>query len=79
MGISNTVATIPGVIANVLAGGMLASLGDWRPVFGLAVLMLGGGLVAFLGLAKGEPVFRSRRVEWVQLSSNDERSIASDE
>ena len=40
----------------MLAGGMLASLGDWRPVFALAVAVLGGGLVAFLCLAKGHAV-----------------------
>lgn len=56
MGISNTVATVPGIVANVLAGEMLASYGDWRPVFGVAVGVLFGGLVAFLLLAKGHPV-----------------------
>ena len=56
MGISNTVATIPGIVANVLAGGILATYGDWRPVFGLAVAVLGMGLVIFLTLAKGTVV-----------------------
>ena len=57
MGISNTVATVPGIAANLLAGEMLASMdGDWRPVFGTAVAVLLGGLVAFLALAKGHPV-----------------------
>ena len=57
MGISNTVATLPGVAANLLAGEMLASMnGDWRPVFGTAVAVLFSGLLAFLMLAKGHPV-----------------------
>ena len=56
MGISNTVATIPGIVANVLAGGILATYGDWRPVFGLAVGVLGLGLVIFLTMAKGTVV-----------------------
>ena len=57
MGISNTVATVPGIAANLLAGEMLASMnGDWRPVFGTAVAVLFAGLTAFLALAKGHPV-----------------------
>ena len=56
MGISNTVATIPGIVANVLAGGILSRYGDWRPVFGLAVAVLGMGLVIFLTMAKGTVV-----------------------
>lgn len=57
MGISNTVATLPGVAANLLAGEMLATVdGDWRPVFGTAVAVVFGGLVAFLALAKGHMV-----------------------
>ena len=57
MGISNTVATLPGIAANLLAGEMLASMnGDWRPVFGTAVAVLFGGLAAFLALAQGHPV-----------------------
>jgi MFS family permease len=57
MGISNTVATLPGIAANLLAGEMLASTnGDWRPVFGTAVAVLFAGLVAFLALAQGHPV-----------------------
>jgi MFS family permease len=57
MGISNTVATLPGVAANVLAGELLATMdGDWRPVFGTAVAVVLGGLIAFLALAEGHVV-----------------------
>ena len=56
MGISNTLATVPGIIANVLAGKVLKATRDWRPVFGLSVVVLFGGLVAFMLLAKGSVV-----------------------
>lgn len=56
MGISNTLATVPGIVANVLAGEMLAATSDWRPVFALSVAVLFGGLVAFMLLAKGHAV-----------------------
>ena len=60
MSISNTIATLPGIAANLLAGGVLQELGDsgWRWLFGCSVAMLGLGLVAFLLLAEGTADFR---------------------
>ena len=58
MSISNTIATLPGIAANLLAGSVLEELGDsgWRWLFGCSVAVLGCGLVAFLLLAEGTAV-----------------------
>ncbi|OQR97246.1 sialin-like protein [Achlya hypogyna] len=44
MGISNTIATLPGIFGNILTGKILAQTGDWNLVFLIAsaVLTLGG-------------------------------------
>lgn len=44
MGVSNTFATIPGIVGNVVTGKILAATGRWDVVFGIAslVLMIGG-------------------------------------
>lgn len=46
MGVSNTFATIPGIVGNVVTGKILAATGRWDVVFGIASLVLVfGGLV----------------------------------
>ena len=56
-GISNTLATIPGIVGNVLTGGIL-TLGDgnWSGVFLVAVANYVVGLLAYWMLASAEPI-----------------------
>jgi MFS family permease len=59
LGISNTMATIPGILGNIITGAMLDYFGgSWTPVFILIITtdIIGG--VAFLLLSKGEPIFK---------------------
>ncbi|DAZ98007.1 TPA: hypothetical protein N0F65_005165 [Lagenidium giganteum] len=44
MGVSNTIATIPGIIGNLITGQILEKTGSWDLVFGIAsfILVLGG-------------------------------------
>jgi len=60
IGISNTIATLPGILANVSTGYILKQTGDdWTPVFMLAISIYALGLSAFLLLASGdEQTFR---------------------
>ena len=60
IGISNTIATLPGILANVSTGYILKQTGDdWTPVFVLAISIYALGLSAFLLLASGdEQTFR---------------------
>lgn len=56
MGVSNTLGTLPGILANGLTGWMLeASGGDWSNVFRLAVALYAIGLAVYLRFAKGQP------------------------
>ena len=55
-GISNTIATLPGVLANLSTGYILQSTGqDWTLVFMVAIAIYAVGLVVFLCYASGEP------------------------
>jgi ACS family sodium-dependent inorganic phosphate cotransporter len=64
-GVSNTLATLPGIYGVGLAGLMLDGGAGWSGVFGVAVLHYAAGLAAFLALARpalGAPVrCRTRR------------------
>lgn len=57
MGISNTIATIPGILGNVVTGAILEQTGNWSLVFGIAsAVSLVGGL-AFQLLASDKPIY----------------------
>ncbi|KAF1328277.1 Sialin-like protein, partial [Globisporangium splendens] len=47
MGVSNTFATLPGIIGNVVTGKILAATGRWDVVFGIASLVLVFGALVF--------------------------------
>ena len=53
LGLSNTLATLPGVLCNLAAGGL-----GLRPVFALSALLEATGAVTFLLHASAEPQFR---------------------
>jgi hypothetical protein len=58
MGVSNTIATIPGILGNVLTGWLLkASSDNWGLVFGLASMWLVLGAIVFQCWATDELVF----------------------
>ena len=60
MGISNTIATVPGIIGNILAGSLLDNIknndGAWNTIFATsaAVYLVGG--VVYLIFATAEPL-----------------------
>ena len=55
LGISNTVATLPGILANLTAGWMLhANGGDYTPVFGTAIGLYLAAFLFYTRFAKGE-------------------------
>ena len=56
IGISNTIATLPGVLANLSTGYILQNTGqDWTLVFMVAITIYAVGLIVFLCYASGEP------------------------
>ena len=57
LGISNTMATLPGILCNLTAGALLASGAGWAPIFLIAAVMEVVGGSAFLWLAEGEAQF----------------------
>jgi ACS family sodium-dependent inorganic phosphate cotransporter len=57
MGISNTIATIPGIVGITLSGAILDATGSWALVFGVAGAFSIIGMVAFAALASGERIF----------------------
>ena len=56
-GISNTIANFPGVLANVTAGYILDSTGNWAVVFAVAATIYGVGLLVFTRFCEGHVVF----------------------
>merc|ERR1712086_504954 len=56
-GISNTIATLPGVLANVSVGYILDTTGDWSIVFLLAAGMYCFGLIVFARYCEGKVLF----------------------
>lgn len=56
MGISNTVATLPGVFGNVLAGMLLESTGSYAWTFAIPVVLAIAGLMAFFAYGKAHVV-----------------------
>ena len=55
LGISNTIATLPGILANLSAGWMLhANGGDYTPVFGTAIGLYLAAFLFYTWFAKGE-------------------------
>lgn len=58
MGVSNTVAAVPGVIGNLVTGYILERTGSWQAVFSIPCGLLLFGSSVFVYFAKGEVVFR---------------------
>ena len=60
LGISNTVATLPGIIANISTGFILqqAPESGWTIVFGLAISIYAVGLGVYTTWASGDVQFR---------------------
>lgn len=59
MGVSNTFATIPGIIGNVVTGKILAATGRWDVVFGIASLVLIFGAVVFHLNASDQSIYET--------------------
>lgn len=57
LGISNTFASLPGIIGVALTGSILEGTGSWNTVFGLAVFFYIFGCTVFNLLATGRRVF----------------------
>ena len=57
LGISNTMATLPGILCNLTAGAILANGWGWAPVFALAAVFEAIGGTTFWLLAEGEAQF----------------------
>jgi ACS family sodium-dependent inorganic phosphate cotransporter len=57
MGLTNTVATIPGIIGVTVSGWILATTGSWALVFQVAGGVTLFGLVFYLMFASGERQF----------------------
>lgn len=57
MGISNTAATLPGIIGVYITGVILDATGSWAIVFGTAGCIALAGLVVYLLFASGEKQF----------------------
>lgn len=53
---SNTIATLPGAIGNIIVGFLLAGNGGWSAVFGTMITVHTLGLAAFLSLARADEV-----------------------
>jgi len=59
MGVSNTFATIPGIIGNIVTGALLTrSNGDWNGVFNVIVVIYMFGGSFYLIFAKGHVIFK---------------------
>lgn len=58
MGVSNTFATIPGIVGNVITGKILAATGNWNIVFGIASFMLVFGGIFFHCNASDKSIYK---------------------
>jgi hypothetical protein len=58
MGISNTVAAVPGIAGNLITGLVLEWTGSWQLVFAMPCGLLLFGCAVFCLHAKGEIVLR---------------------
>ncbi len=57
MGVTNTIGTIPGILAPAITGFIIQFTGSWGPVFYLAASISTVGLLIWLLFATGECVF----------------------
>lgn len=57
MGVTNTIGTIPGILAPAITGFIIQFTGSWDPVFYLAASISTVGLLIWLLFATGERVF----------------------
>mmetsp|Transcript_62416 Transcript_62416/g.197777 ORF Transcript_62416/g.197777 Transcript_62416/m.197777 type:complete len:405 (+) Transcript_62416:414-1628(+) len=57
LGLTNTVATLPGMVAVPLSGAILAKTGSWKAVFGLASFVYATGGAVYLKFGSGERQF----------------------
>ena len=59
MGISNTFATIPGIVGNIVTGWLLyLGNGDWTMVFNVIIVVYLIGGIVYLALARGDRIFK---------------------
>ncbi|DAZ94548.1 TPA: hypothetical protein N0F65_002200, partial [Lagenidium giganteum] len=63
MGVSNTIATIPGIVGNVVTGHILHSSGDWDFIFAIASTILALGGVVFHICACDRDIYPSASVD----------------
>ena len=57
MGLSNTFATIPGIIGVAATGFILQATGSFAAVFYLIALVYAVGMIAYVAMASGEQQF----------------------
>ncbi len=74
MGISNTIATLPGILGNLITGFILQETQDWKAVFLIASLVSILGGVVFACFSTDENVFQQRMRE----NKNDEEVVFLD-
>jgi sugar phosphate permease len=80
MGVSNTFATIPGIIGNIVTGKILEATGGWDLVFAIAALVLVFGAVFFHCNASDKSIYDSRYAsDSGYLSTASTRSTSSPE
>ena len=59
LGLSNTLATLPGILCNITTGWILQAMGlpGWTLIFGIACSLELAGTCTYLWLASGEAQF----------------------
>lgn len=57
MAVSNTFATVPGIVGNTITGWVLSSTGSWPTVFAIASCVYFMGGVVFLGLSDAQNIY----------------------
>jgi hypothetical protein len=58
VGVSNTIASLPGVFGNLIAGVVLQLTGSWQIVFAISVGVQAAGCFFYCGWARGDVVVK---------------------
>lgn len=77
MGVSNTLATIPGIVGNVITGKILAATGDWDVVFGVAAAVAVFGFVVFHFNASDDSIFVAKQNQGSNSESKNGKYYSS--
>jgi len=69
MGVSNTIATVPGILGNLITGYILQKTQSWNTVFNVAALVSSFGGLAFACLSTDRNVFRRNEGDYVRAET----------